>query len=69
VKGRQNERAGEAWSASEGRWEVYLEQKATYEPPTEVNERIEVDTSKPLVDQIKSVEEFPQTHAGPLSIV
>jgi hypothetical protein len=51
---RQAQRAGEAWSASEGRWAVYLQQKAAYEAPSELSstERVTVDTSKPLGDQL-----------------
>jgi len=57
VKARQEKRRDESWTASEGRWEVYLAQKAHLEPATELpeNERIVIDTTQPLDLQIESV--------------
>jgi predicted kinase len=59
VKERQARREGERWSASEGRWGVYLAQKAGYEPPQEVPaaERLAVDTTLPLAEQLQRVED------------
>jgi aminoglycoside phosphotransferase family enzyme/predicted kinase len=58
VRQRQAQRAGEAWSVSEGRWEVYLAQKDRVEPADEVpdRERISIDTTLPLEEQINLVE-------------
>jgi aminoglycoside phosphotransferase family enzyme/predicted kinase len=57
VKARQEQRQDESWTASEGRWEVYVAQKARLEPATELfeSERIIVDTTQPLDRQIESV--------------
>jgi predicted kinase len=58
VRQRQKQREGEAWTTSEGRWEVYLAQKAALEPATEVPEaqRVAVDTTWPLAEQVAVVE-------------
>jgi hypothetical protein len=58
VRERQSRRQGEAWTTSEGRWEVYQEQKARIEPSTELpdTQRIEVDTTWPLAKQIEAIE-------------
>jgi uncharacterized protein len=57
VKARQEKRAAEAWTTSEGRWEVYLAQKARLEPATELpdSERLSIDTTMPLQEQINAV--------------
>jgi predicted kinase len=57
VRQRQRRRESEAWSASEGRWEVYLAQKARLEPVTEVpdSRRIAMDTTLPIAEQIEAV--------------
>jgi hypothetical protein len=57
VKGRQRKREGEAWTTSEGRWEVYLAQKQRLEPASELpaNERLSIDTTAPLDEQIQAV--------------
>jgi predicted kinase len=57
VRERQTHREGEAWTTSEGRWEVYLEQKARIEPATELPapQRLEVDTTQPLTVQVEAV--------------
>lgn len=58
VRQRQAQRETEEWSASEGRWEVFLAQKQRYEPPTEVppGRHLAIDTTAPLADQINAVE-------------
>ncbi|HLF77665.1 MAG TPA: AAA family ATPase [Dehalococcoidia bacterium] len=58
VRARQQRREGEAWSVSEGRWEVYLAQKGRLEPADEVSdaERVAVDTTRDLTEQIEAVE-------------
>ncbi len=58
VRERQRRREAETWTTSEGRWEVYLAQKARLEPATEVPEssRIAIDTTLPLSEQIDMVE-------------
>ncbi len=57
IRQRQERRKGEAWTTSEGRWEVYLAQKARIEPATELpaSKRVAIDTTKPLQDQIDAV--------------
>jgi aminoglycoside phosphotransferase family enzyme/predicted kinase len=57
VKARHEKRQDESWTASEGRWEVYVAQKARLEPATELpdKERIVIDTTEPLDRQIESV--------------
>ena len=57
VKARQRQREGQDWTTSEGRWEVYLAQKARLEPATELppRERVGIDTTKPLDQQIEAV--------------
>jgi predicted kinase len=54
---RQNIRQEQRWTTSEGRWDVYVAQKERYEPPSEVpsEERIIVDTTQPLAEQIEAV--------------
>jgi predicted kinase len=58
IRERQEKRQGEAWSTSEGRWEVYLDQRALIEPATELPEsqRLSVDTTRPLTEQIALVQ-------------
>jgi len=58
VRERQKQRQSEAWTTSEGRWEVYLEQKARIEPATELPDaqRIEMDTTRPLAEQVEAIE-------------
>jgi predicted kinase len=58
IRSRQSRRAGDTWSKSEGSWEVYLAQKAAYEPPDEVPEaeRIVIDTTLPIAEQLELVE-------------
>ena len=58
VRERQTRRQGEAWTTSEGRWEVYLEQKARIERTTELpdSQRIGIDTTAPLRAQMEAVE-------------
>jgi len=59
VRDRQARREEEAWATSEGRWEVYLAQKARAEPATEVleSQRLAIDTTRPFSEQIEAVEE------------
>jgi len=59
VRERQARRRNETWSASEGHWEVYLQQKAGYEPLDEIpdGEKLIVDTSLPLTEQVALVDE------------
>jgi hypothetical protein len=54
---RQTVRQGQRWTTSQGRWEVYLAQKAHYEPPDEMpaSQRLQVDTTLPLREQIEAV--------------
>jgi predicted kinase len=71
IRQRQARREGESWSASEGRWEVYLVQKAGYEPPQELPaaERLAVDTTQPLAEQLQRVEDcLRRTRYLPISV-
>jgi predicted kinase len=55
VRKRQEQRQKEPWTASEGRWEVYLAQKKRYEAPVELPaaRRSEIDSTLPLGEQIE----------------
>jgi aminoglycoside phosphotransferase family enzyme/predicted kinase len=57
IKARQQLRQAEAWTTSEGRWEVYLAQKRRMEPATELplSQRLAIDTTTPLQSQIDAV--------------
>jgi hypothetical protein len=57
VRGRQAQRANEAWTASEGRYEVYEQQKREVEPAGEVapSERLTMDTTRDIGDQLETV--------------
>ena len=57
VKARQQKREAEAWTTSEGRWQVYVTQKARLEPATELppSEHLTIDTTAPLDRQIEAV--------------
>ena len=57
VEVRQAQRAGEAWTASEGRFDIYQQQKAEVEPADEVDssERLSMDTTVPLEAQLEAV--------------
>jgi aminoglycoside phosphotransferase family enzyme/predicted kinase len=57
VKQRQAQRRHEAWTTSEGRYEVYEAQKLRMEPPDELpdSKRLLVDTTRPLARQIEAV--------------
>jgi aminoglycoside phosphotransferase family enzyme/predicted kinase len=57
IRARQQKREGQAWTTSEGRYEVYLAQKQRLEPATEVEEsqRVLIDTATPLKVQIEAV--------------
>lgn len=57
IAARQHRREGEAWTTSEGRYEVYLAQKQRQEPATELpqSDRIVIDTTTPLDAQIAAV--------------
>jgi hypothetical protein len=59
VRQRQLRRESEAWSTSEGRYEVYLAQKEQMEPAMEVTprQRLHLFTTRPLSEQIADVEE------------
>jgi aminoglycoside phosphotransferase family enzyme/predicted kinase len=56
VRKRQEQRQKEPWTASEGRWEVYVAQKERYEAPVELPaaRRIALDSTRPLGEQIET---------------
>ena len=53
-------RAAEGKDVSDGRWEVYVAQKAAYEPLDEISssQRLDLDTRLPVEDLVQSVEDF-----------
>jgi predicted kinase len=57
VRERQRRRENEPWATSEGRWEVYLAQKARLEPATEVppSRHVAIDTTRPLTEQLEAI--------------
>ncbi|HXH23096.1 MAG TPA: AAA family ATPase [Dehalococcoidia bacterium] len=57
IKARQEGRESEPWTPSEATWEVYLAQKARYEPPDDVPPawRLSIDTSTGLLREIEAV--------------
>ena len=57
VRRRQEQRASEAWTASEGRYEIYEQQKREVEPADEVAEaeRFTVDTTRDIGAQLGAV--------------
>lgn len=58
IKERQEQRAHEPWTASEGRWDIYLAQRQRYQPPDEIPPelRLLVDTTAPIADQLAAVQ-------------
>jgi predicted kinase len=57
VRRRQEQRRHEAWTTSEGRYEVYEAQKQRFEPADELpaSKRLVVNTTEPLAEQIELV--------------
>lgn len=57
---RLTARAADGKDVSDGRWEVYVAQKATYEPLTEISStrRLDLDTKLPVEELVQAVEEF-----------
>jgi predicted kinase len=57
MKRRMDERAQDPAAVSDGRWEIYLEQKKRFEPPDELAapELIIIDTQAPLEDLLEKL--------------
>ncbi len=57
IRLRQGKRGAEPWTASDATWEVYLSQKAVYEPPREVpaERSLVVDSTQDLGTEIEAV--------------
>ncbi len=57
---RLTARAAEGKDVSDGRWEIYVAQKAAYEPLTEISStrRLDLDTKLPVEELVQAVEEF-----------
>jgi aminoglycoside phosphotransferase family enzyme/predicted kinase len=57
IKQRQAMRQEQRWTTSQGRWDVYLAQKARYEEPVELapEQRLTVETTRPLSEQMDAV--------------
>jgi len=55
---RMDEREQDPASVSDGRWEIYLEQKKRFEPPDELadSELIIIDTQAPMKDLLKELD-------------
>jgi hypothetical protein len=60
IERRLKERAAAATDVSDGRWEIYLTQKAQSEPLTDIplNLRLELQTDAPLEELANTCEEF-----------
>jgi len=58
MKRRMDEREQDAAAVSDGRWEIYLEQKERFEPPDELaaSELITMDTQAPLEDLLEKLD-------------
>ncbi|HEX5023074.1 MAG TPA: AAA family ATPase [Candidatus Binatia bacterium] len=56
-------RTAEGKDVSDGRWEVYVAQKAAYEPLDEISstQRLDLDTRLPVEELVQSVEDFLRT--------
>ena len=57
-------RQAEGQDVSDGRWEIYLEQKKVYQPPDETVAlaRLELDTEPPLDLLVGACEKFLRRH-------
>ena len=55
MKRRMTERAQDRTAVSDGRWEIYLEQKQRFEPPEELadTDLITIDTQAPLAELLE----------------
>lgn len=58
MKRRMDERERDPTAVSDGRWEIYLQQKMRFEPPEELaaSELIIIDTQAPLEDLLMELE-------------
>jgi uncharacterized protein len=60
TRARLAQRAGEGNDISDGRWEIYSEQKKTFEPPSEIptDDYLELDTRLPVHSLTTICEKF-----------
>jgi predicted kinase len=58
MKRRMEEREQDPAAVSDGRWEIYLQQKERFQPPDEVgaSELVTIDTQAPLEDLLEELE-------------
>jgi uncharacterized protein len=58
LRERLSLRASDPAAVSDGRWEIYLHQKESFEPPTELRagELIEIDTTAPVTQLLEQLE-------------
>jgi predicted kinase len=58
MKRRMDERAQDPAAVSDGRWEIYLQQKKRFEPPDELaaSELVIIDTQAPLEDLLQELD-------------
>jgi hypothetical protein len=64
---RLNQRAAQGTDVSDGRWEIYFEQKRLYEPISEISSEacLELNTEASLDQLVRSCEKFLRSRVGP----
>jgi predicted kinase len=57
IKERQERRRGQAWTTSDGTWQIYLAQRKTYEPPDELPSarRLTLDSTMPTPAAVAAI--------------
>jgi aminoglycoside phosphotransferase family enzyme/predicted kinase len=67
IKNRLDQRSAEGRDLSDGRWEIYVEQKATCEPPSEmpVQNYLELNTAQPIEELAAVCEKFLSSRLAP----
>lgn len=67
IKNRLDQRAAEGRDLSDGRWEIYIEQKAACEPPSEmpVQNYLELNTAQPIEELAAVCEKFLSSRLAP----
>jgi uncharacterized protein len=67
IKNRLDQRAAEGRDLSDGRWEIYIEQKAACEPPSEmpVQNYLELNTAQPIGELAAVCEKFLSSRLAP----
>jgi aminoglycoside phosphotransferase family enzyme/predicted kinase len=67
VKQRLDQRASEGKDLSDGRWEIYLAQKAVYQPIEEISQEsyLELNTSASVEQLVRTTEKFLRSRLDP----